>query len=74
MASADHIMYAYHIDSEECDDGECGGSEILVKGKWISRKMDNIFVAVSSIHAGPNLGKYHLQMIKQACMDVLNLI
>ena len=54
-------------------DGECGGSEILVKCMQ-SRKMDNIFVAVSRIHAGPNLGKRRFQMIKQACMDVLNLI
>ena len=73
-------MYANCIDSEEgiletgnFDGGECGGSEILVK--YIQgRKMDNIFVAVSRIHAGPNSGKRRFQMIKQACMDVLNLI
>ena len=80
VASVDHIIYAYRIDSEEgiletgnFDDGECGGSEIFVKCIQ-SRKMDNIFVAVSCIHAGPNLGKRRFQMIKQACMDVLNLI
>ena len=52
VASANHIMYAYRIDSEEgiletenFDDGECCGSEILVKCIQ-SRKMDNIFVVV----------------------------
>ena len=80
VASANHIMYAYRIDSEEgmletgnFHDGECGGSEILVKCIQ-RRKMDNIFVAVSRIHPGPNLGKRHFQMIKQACMVMLNLI
>ena len=80
VASADHLMYAYHIDvgegifeSGNSDDREYKGSDVLVK--FIQNQdIENIFVAVSRIHSGPNLGGRRFQLIKQACADVLMLM
>lgn len=80
VAKAEHIMYAYHIETEEgvvesgnSDDQEYKGSDILVR--YIQdKKLDNIFVAVSRIHKGPNLGRKRFYLIRQACSDVINLM
>ena len=78
-AAADHVMYAYRIDREEGiyetgnhDDGECMGSDVLVRCIQ-EAKIDNIFVSVTRIHSGPNLGNRRFQMIQQACRDVIQL-
>ena len=66
VASAEHIMYAYRIDTEDgifetgnSDDGECNISKVLVK-LLDNLKVENVFLAVSRIHQGPNLGKQRL--------------
>ena len=80
IATAEHIMYAYRIDNEDgifvtgnSDDGEWNGSSILVD-LLDNLKMDNIFLAVSRLHRGPNLGKRRFQLIKQAGEAALQLI
>ena len=80
VASADHLMYAYHIDNEDgvfasgnSDDGEIKGSEIIVNYLQ-ENKLENVFVAVSRIHKGPNLGKQRFNLIKQSCVDVINML
>ena len=72
-------MYAYRTSNDDgicktgnSDDGECGGSSILVK-LMRDEKVENMFVAVSRIHRGPNLGKRRFELIEQACADVLKL-
>ena len=79
VALAEHIMYAYRIDTEDgifetgnSDDGECNGSKVLVK-LLDNLKMENVFLAVSRIHRGPNLGKQRFELIKQAGEEALQL-
>ena len=79
VASASHIMYAYRISNDDgtflqgnSDDGEYRGSSILLE-QIEGKMMKDVFLAVSRVHKGPNLGKKRFKLIEQACIDVLNL-
>ena len=80
VAASHHIMYAYRIDTDDgifvtgnSDDGECMGSDILVK-LLDKLKMDNVFLAVSRIHQGPNLGRKRFELIHQVGEEALQLV
>ena len=80
VAAAEHIMYAYRIDTYDgifemgnSDDGECKGSDILVRLLERQEK-DNVFLAVSRVHHGGNLGQKRFDLIKQAGEEVISLL
>ena len=77
VSSADHLMYAYHIDNEDgvfatgnSDDGEIKGSEVI-SNYLQENKLENMFVAVSRIHNGPNIGRQRFNLIRQSCAEVI---
>ena len=77
VASADHLMYAYHIDNEDgvfvtgnFDDGEIKGS-VVIANYLQQNELENVFLAVSRIHKGPNLGKQRFNLIRQSCNEVI---
>ena len=52
--------------------GEYRGSSVLCK--FIEdKRIQNMLLAVSTIHKGPNLGKRRFELIEQACFDVLKV-
>ena len=76
VAKAHHISYAYLISDEtgetsgQSDDGETGASEIL-RTVIEEKKLTNLFLAVSRLHNGPNLGKKRFEIIRTTALDVL---
>ena len=76
MAKAHHISYAYSISDEtgetsgQSDDGETGASE-LIKTVIEDKKLTNVFLAVSRLHNGPNLGKKRFEIIRATALDAL---
>ena len=77
VATSDHLMYAYHIDNEDgvfvtgnCDDGEIKGS-MVISNYLQENNLENVFIAVSRVHKGPNLGKQRFSLIRQACVEVI---
>ena len=76
VAKAHHISYAYLITNEagdaagQSDNGETGASDI---SKTIIRErgLNNIFLAVSRCHNGPNLGRKRFEIIKTTALDAL---
>ena len=80
IAAAEHIVYAYRIDTHDgifemgnSDDGECRGSEILVRLLECEER-DNIFLAVSRVRCGGNIGKRRFELIKQAGEEAMHLL
>ena len=82
-AGAHHLMYAYRFsqetDSEDptivnghSDDGEYGGTQILIR-LLDNCKLSDVFVAVSRTHNGPNIGKKRFQLIEDSARDVLRI-
>ena len=81
-AGAHHIMYAYSYTEEtptfdqqfvqhgNSDDGEYGGSRILTR-LLTETKLNNIFLAVSRVHNGPNIGRKRYELIEESCRRVL---
>lgn len=69
ISKADHLIYAYSvtdITTEEVvngnsDDGEYSASVILHK-LLCDRKCENMFLCVSRIHDGPNLGRTRFEL------------
>ena len=77
VASADHLMYAYHVDNEHgvfvtgnFDDGEIKGSQVICNYMQ-ELNLENMFIAVSRAHNGPNIGKQRFDLIRQSCVEVL---
>ena len=76
VAKAHHISYAYSISDEtgetsgQSDDGETGASE-LIKTVIEDKKLTNVFLAVSRLHNGPNLGKKRFEIIRATALDAL---
>ena len=77
VSSADHLMYAYHIDNEDgvfttdnSDDGEIKGREVI-SNYLQENKLENVFVAISRIHNGPNIGRQRFNLIRQSCAEVI---
>ena len=76
IARAQHIIYAYttpegsiHITGHS-DDGEYSASKIL--GDITKEKgLENIFLAVTRIHNGPNLGMKRFELISSAARKVI---
>ena len=77
VAKAHHIIYAYSVlDGDntvegQSDDGETGASDILrtiIKEK----RLNNLFLAVSRCHNGPNLGKKRFEIIKATALDIIS--
>ena len=71
------MMYAYHIDNEDgvfatgnSDDGEIKGCEVI-SNYLQENKLENVFVAVSRIHNGPNNGRQRFTLIRQSCAKVI---
>ena len=83
-ASAHHIMYAYSYTDETAtfnqqfvqhgnsDDGEYGGSQILTR-LLSETKLNNIFLAVSRVHNGPNIGRKRYELIEESCRRVISI-
>ena len=77
VASADHLMYAYHVDNEHgvfvtgnFDDGEIKGSQVICNYMQ-ELNLENMFIAVSRANNGPNIGKQRFDLIRQSCVEVL---
>ena len=80
VAVADHTLYAYIVTDDtgmkitgHSDDGEWSASKILLN-KLLENKQENTFLAVSRIHAGPNLGKQRFNIIANVASDALKLL
>ena len=81
-AGVHHIMYAYSYTEETAtfdeqsvqhgnsDDGEYGGSRILTR-LLSETKLNNIFLAVSRVHNGPNIRRKRYELIEESCRRVL---
>ena len=81
-AAAHHIMYTYSFSEESSttdqqvihqghsDDGEYGGSQVLTR-LFKESKLSNIFLSVSRIHNGPNIGRKRFDLIEACARSVL---
>ena len=77
VASAHHISYAYSFASEHGittgynDDGETGAGKVL-KMVIEQKSLENIFLAVSRHHNGPNLGRKRFDLIRSTALKVID--
>ena len=79
FANAHHVMYAYIVADDSgmkitghSDDGEWAASRIILK-LLKDKQKTNIFVAVSRIHDGPNLGQKRFTAITSAASAAINM-
>ena len=80
VANAHHLIYAYSVIdvsgmriTGHSDDGEWAASKLLVN-LLAKNPAENIFVAVSRRHEGPNLGRQRFNIIVSAAKDALQLL
>ena len=77
VASAHHISYAYTITTDKgitsghSDDGEIGAGKIL-KMILEQNSIENVLIAVSRHHNGPNLGQKRFDLIRSTALKALD--
>ena len=80
VANAHHLIYAYSVTDESgmritghSDDGEWSASKLL-ENLLAETPSQNILVAVSRRHQGPNLGKQRFTSIVSVAKEAIELL
>ena len=78
LSQAHHVIYAYHFTDNSGEQHEGFSDDGEVRGSMELRKVldrlgkNNIFVAVTRIHNGPNIGQRRFDFIRKVTEEVLD--
>ena len=78
LAKSSHIIYAYKItsplgqtESGFSDDGENNAGKLLLD-MIDDRKISNVFLCITRLKQGPNIGKIRFELIRKAATEALD--
>ena len=78
LSQAHHVIYAYRFTDNSGEQHEGFSDDGEVRGSMEFRKVldrlgkNNIFVAVTGIHNGPNIGQRRFDFIRKVTEEVLD--